>query len=385
MTTTTTLARRSSTFVPVAGLTIFAIASGYLMSLIPLITNEFKMSQDLVSWLASSYYCGLLLGSIIVEPIVVRLGHRVSFIAFLSLLAATVIMMPLVPSQQVWLLARFIAGIAVAGVFVVIESWLLIGDKKERAKRLGFYMTSLYGGTTLGQFGITIVGTQGFEPFIMILALLCVAMLPPLLCKQGQPTLEHPQSLSLQQIMQLRKPALIGCLVSGILMGSIYGLMPLSLQQEGIANEQISVLMAAIILGGMFIQPIVSWLSIRMSKSLLMALACLVGVFAMGIIHFETSFAMMMTMLALLGMSAFALYPIAITLACDELDSAFIVAATQVMLFSYSLGSALGPIVADKFMKTEDGLTAFFFVILLATAIYMLIASAKRKPEVLAS
>ncbi|WP_338132876.1 hypothetical protein [Photobacterium sanguinicancri] len=55
------------------------------------------------------------------------------------------------------------------------------------------------------------------------------------------------------------------------------------------------------------------------------------------------------------------------------------------MLFSYSLGSALGPIVADKFMKTEDGLTAFFFVILLATAIYMLIASAKRKPEVLAS
>ncbi|OAN11687.1 MFS transporter [Photobacterium jeanii] len=379
------MSRRGGTFVPVAGLTIFAIASGYLMSLIPLITNEFKLSQDLVSWLASSYYCGLLLGSLLIEPIVARIGHRIAFIGFVALLALTVITMPLLPSQQVWLFARFIAGIAVAGIFVVIESWLLIGDKKERAKRLGFYMTSLYGGTTLGQFGISTVGTSGFEPFIAILALLCCAMLPPLLFKQGQPALSHPQSMSLGQISQLRKPALIGCLVSGILMGSIYGLMPLSLQQSGISNDKISLLMAAIILGGMLIQPVISWLSTRVSKSLLMAMASLVGVFAMGIIHFDNSFNIMLAMLALLGMSAFALYPIAITLACDDLDSSFIVAATQVMLFSYSLGSATGPLVADKFMKTEDGLTAFFFVIYLATAIYMLIASAKRKPEVLAS
>ncbi len=100
--------------------------------------------------------------------------------------------------------------------------------------------------------------------------------------------------------------------------------------------------MAAIILGGMVIQPIISKLSTRMSKTLLLALMSLLGVFAMGLTYLSPNYAVLITALALLGMSAFALYPIAITLACDNLDSSYIVAATQVMLFSYSIGSALG-------------------------------------------
>ncbi|MEO1957552.1 MAG: hypothetical protein ABGX03_06495 [Methylophilaceae bacterium] len=38
------------------------------------------------------------------------------------------------------LLARFVAGVAVAGVFVVVESWLLHGNEADRAKRVGLYM-----------------------------------------------------------------------------------------------------------------------------------------------------------------------------------------------------------------------------------------------------
>jgi uncharacterized membrane protein YcaP (DUF421 family) len=84
-------------------------------------------------------------------------------------------------------------------------------------------------------------------------------------------------------------------------------------------------------------------------------------------------------------MSSFALYPIAITLACDNLDSSFIVAATQVMLFSYSVGSAMGPIAAGTMLEQHSGLTNFFFIVLLVTAIYMLIASLRRKASVLAN
>ena len=84
-------------------------------------------------------------------------------------------------------------------------------------------------------------------------------------------------------------------------------------------------------------------------------------------------------------MSTFALYPVAITLACDNLDSSYIVAATQVMLFSYSIGSAMGPIAAGTFLGQYNGLVNFFFIVLLVTAIYMLIASLRRKASVLAN
>lgn len=143
--------------------------------------------------------------------------------------------------------------------------------------------------------------------------------------------------------------------------------------------------MASIILGGMLIQPVVSKLSVMMSKTLLLAMVSLLGVFAMGVIYISSDYLVMIVALALLGMSTFALYPVAITLACDNLDSSYIVAATQVMLFSYSIGSAMGPIAAGTFLNQQNGLVDFFFLVLLVTAIYMLIASLRRKASVLAN
>ncbi|WP_318509796.1 MFS transporter [Photobacterium leiognathi] len=382
----TTSRATNGVFVPVAGLTVFAIASGYLMSLIPLSLGNFNIDSSYASWLASIYYVGLLVGSMMIEPIIAKIGHRVAFITFLSLLAATVVVLPIFPNKEVWLFARLVAGMAVAGIFVVVESWLLIGDnQKERSKRLGFYMTSLYGGTTIGQLAVGVFGVKGFIPFMVVMALLLIAILPPLLVKQGQPSNDAHQVLSFKQITRLSKPAIIGCMTSGVVMGSIYGLMPLALKQSSLSTNQVGVLMASIILGGMVIQPIISKISVKMSKTLLLALMSLVGVFAMGITHLSSDFTVLVTALALLGMSSFALYPIAITLACDNLDSSYIVAATQVMLFSYSIGSALGPIGANTFMAQTNGLMDFFFIVLLATAIYMLFASLQRKPQVLAS
>ncbi len=381
---TLTQPQSNSLLVPVAGLTIFAVASGYLMSLLPLALVHFHMDSSFASWLASVYYLGLLMGSLLIEPIIARMGHRIAFISFLGTLALTIVALPLFPNKEMWLLTRFIAGIAVAGVFVVIESWLLIGNKKERAFRLGLYMTALYGGTTLGQFGIGAFGTQGFEPFIVIFVLIIAAILPPLFVKQGQPNSHSHQTMPFKKILTLSKPAMIGCLVSGIVMGSIYGLMPLALKYSGISNNRTGYLMAAVVLGGMLIQPVISLLSTRMNKSLLLAMMCLLGVFAMGLIFLSNSYSVLVVALTLLGMASFALYPIAITLACDELDSSFIVAATQVMLFCYSVGSACGPLVANQFLTKTNGLMGFFFIVLLSTCIYMLLASLKRKAPVIA-
>ncbi|WP_273801911.1 MFS transporter [Proteus vulgaris] len=382
---TTLVHQGDSTLVPVAGLTVFAIASGYLMSLIPLSMDSFGMDTLYASWLASIYFIGLLIGSVMIEPIIARIGHRLSFVVFLLLLAVTVGILPLMPYLSVWMVFRFIGGMAVAGIFVVVESWLLIGDNpKERAKRLGFYMTSLYGGTTLGQLAIGAIGTQGAIPFMTVLALLLIAVLPPLLFKQGQPQGHDHKSLSLKQMRRLNKAALVGCMVSGVVMGSIYGMMPLALNQGQFTTDQIGVLMAAIILGGMVIQPIISKLSVAISKTLLLAMMCLVGVFAMGLTYLSNDYMVLIIALALLGMSSFALYPIAITLACDHVNASYIVAITQVMLLSYSIGSAIGPLGAGMFMAqaANNGIMNFFFVVLLVTAIYMLFASLRRKSHI---
>ncbi|HAS4328453.1 TPA: MFS transporter [Vibrio cholerae] len=366
--------------VPVIALTLYAIAAGYLMSLVPLMLPHYQLESDLASWLASVFYAGLLAGALVAEPFVNRLGHRKAFVWCLSLLQLSIVVMPLLPYASVWLLARLVAGIAVAGIFVVVESWLLHGDEQGRAKRLGIYMVSLYGGTALGQMAIGQLGVAGAVPFIAITTLLLIASIVLMYVDSDQPSTQQASSLSLRQIFKL-KAAMIGCLVSGLTLGAIYGLMPVELANRGISHTDLGNLMALVILGGMAVQPLVPWLSKFLGRTLQMALFCLLGTAAITLTVFDDSLLVLGVSLFILGMATFALYPIAINLGCDKLDASYIVSATQVMLLSYSVGSVVGPVLADCFMQDRHGLMAYLFAILLATCLYMLIKSVKTKRQ----
>ena len=367
--------------VPVIALTFYAVASGYLMSLIPLMLPHYQLENSLASWLASVFYAGLLIGAMIVDPVVNRLGHKNAFIAFLMILLVSIVTLPLIANSTVWLVSRFIAGIAVAGIFVVVESWLLHGDESGRAKRLGIYMAALYGGSAVGQLGISYIGINGSVPFLTISALLLLASVVLIFGKSTQPASQQATSLSLRQMTKLNHAAIMGCIVSGLTLGTIYGLMPVELDNRGLDHSNMGALLALVILGGMAIQPSVPWLSKYLGRTLLMALFCLIGSGAVMLPFFDSSLTMLAISLFVLGMATFALYPIAINLGCDKLDANYIVSATQVMLFSYSVGSVLGPVIADWFLQNGQGLLGYLFVIQMATCLYMLIASIKTKRQ----
>ncbi|GEA60898.1 MFS transporter [Vibrio comitans] len=367
--------------VPVIALTFYAVASGYLMSVIPLMLSRFSIPMHYASWLASAFYAGLLFGAVIVERIIHKVGHRRAFIGCLVTFALTVIALPMFTNGLVWLVARFIAGVAVAGIFVIVESWLMSGDEESRMKRLSLYMLSLYGGSAFGQLGIGVFGVDGVTPFVAIVSPIVVAVLVLKFVACTQPNSEESAALSIKQISRLNHAAIIGCVVSGLTLGAIYGLMPLELTNRKIDHTDIGSLMALVILGGMLVQPLVSQLNKFMSRIMLMALLCMLGMFAIGLTFVSSSVALLAGSLFLLGMATFGIYPVAINLGCEKLDERFIVSATQVMLFSYSIGSVAGPVVADGFLSQVHGLLGYLFAALLATCIYMLVAASKTKQQ----
>ncbi len=75
--------KQPSLMVPTIALALYAVASGYLMSLLPLMLEQYGLAFNLASWLASAFYAGLLLGAMFIEPLVSRFGHKSSFIVFL--------------------------------------------------------------------------------------------------------------------------------------------------------------------------------------------------------------------------------------------------------------------------------------------------------------
>ncbi|EGR3299043.1 MFS transporter, partial [Vibrio parahaemolyticus] len=214
--------------------------------------------------------------------------------------------------------------------------------------------------------------------------LILMAMLVLMFIDCEQPNSHESTSLSFKQIAKLNHAAIIGCVVSGLTLGAIYGLMPVELANRKITHQDIGTLMALVILGGMLVQPMVTTLNKYMSRTVLMAFFCILGIFSIGLTFISTSTAVLAASLFLLGMATFALYPVAINLGCEGLDERFIVSATQVMLFSYSVGSVAGPVVADKFMGQVHGLLGYLFAALVATCVYMLLAASKTKQQMAA-
>ncbi|GAA4898136.1 MFS transporter [Ferrimonas pelagia] len=371
---------RTGIFVPVAGLVLFAVAAGYFMSLLPLALPSVGLPPSLAAGLASLFYAGLLLGALRIEPVVRLLGHRRALILFLSLLLLTVVLMALLPMASAWLLLRFVAGVATAGVFVVIESWLLlVDDDRLRSRRLGLYMMALYGGNALGQLLLSGSGVSGVLPFAVVSALLVAAILPPLLVRQGAPRLAHHQRIPLRAVKQLNRPALVGCLVSGLLLGPLYGLMPLYLDGHALWQAHTGPLMASLILGGMAIQPLASYLAPRMSRSLLMALLSFLGIMALAGVQRGDSLWFVVLSMAGVGAASFALYPVAIAKACVDQPTEKIVSITELMLLSYSVGAVLGLLLTSGLARLdrELDLLAYLAMILLITTGYMLMRAAK--------
>lgn len=374
-------ADNNSPLVPVVSLSLFAVASGFLMSLIPLALGSRGMSIELASWLASVFYAGLLGGALISARIVGKMGHRPALVTFLFIIILTVVSMAVFTSPTLWLASRFIAGIAVAGVFVVIESWLLMAEsEKARSKRLGLYMAALYGGSALGQLGISVFGTSNAIPFMIIVALLSMAILPPILFRKSQPFSVEHSSIKINEMKKIPSAAYIGCIVSGLILGSIYGLLPLELKSR-YSQDQVGSLMAVVILGGMLVQPLVSWLNSRIEKSLLMGIFSFVGLLSITMIEVASVNAGMIAGLFLLGASSFALYPVAITLACRNINTSKIVATAELMLLTYSIGSVFGPIIAGFSMTMASGLMIYLGVCFCATFVFMLISTKRNRRQ----
>ncbi len=250
-------------------------------------------------------------------------------------------------------------------------------NDKQRTARLALYMVTLYAGNALGQLLMSFFGISGLIPFLVVSGLLALALIAPLFAANiSIPKAQH-RALSPSDIGRLSQTGLIACLISGLVLGPIYGLLPSYINQFTLWKNDLGLLIASVIFGGMLVQPLCSQLSANYNKTLLQAVMASIGVAAaLGMLLSETSFNLALS-LFILGAAAFSLYPIAISQACLNQSSDKIVATTEIMLIIYSLGSVAGPLVAELASDSLVELPYYFSAILGSSAIYMLLMFAK--------
>lgn len=368
---------------PLLGLFIIALGNGFLSSLTTLRLGSAGESATMIGIVSSAYFIGLTLGAIFNDRLILRIGHIRAYTSFASLIAATILLQGLFYDTTWWFALRLINGWAAVGVFLVIESWLLLaGDPKIRGRLLALYMIAFYGAGVLAQATLgEVTGWGETAPFMVAGMLATLSVLPIVILPRVSPLLDQVEPLKPRQLLGIAPTGLVGCFGSGVAIAGIYALLPLYLQRIGMDVGEVGNMMAWVILGAMLLQyPVGRWSDRKDRQSVLVALAAMCTVLSVVIVLLPADSQLLPAMLFLLGGGVFALYPVAVSSAADRAPADALVPMIQGLLLINSLGSSMAPLAISPVMNVygETGLFWAFAVINLAMVGFFLWRRGKR-------
>lgn len=323
----------------------------------------------------SAYYLGMMVGAIYMEKLINRTGHIRAFSIFASVTACAIITQSFTVSPLSWLFFRFVMGVACAGLFIVIESWLLLLSSSEtRGTVLSIYMVSLYTAQSVGQFILNFVPIQSNNAFGLTVIFCTLSIIPVCLMRASAPPTHESEYINIFYLLKKIPLGFFGNLIAGLILGSFYALAPVFGRESGFSVWQISLIMSVTIFGGMALQwPIGLFSDLVERRKVIITIAIVLLCISMMLFIFEyMPFQALLFLLFFYGGFSFTLYPICITYCCDFFSSAGITSVTCAALIIYGIGCILGPLLSPLVMEVTKpaGLFLFTAILSLALAIY---------------
>ncbi|EOC1341445.1 MFS transporter [Cronobacter dublinensis] len=358
------------------GLLLLTLAIAVLNTLVPLWLAHDNLPTWQVGMVGSSYFTGNLLGTLITGSLIKRFGFNRSYYIASLIFAAGCAGLGVTLGFWSWLAWRFIAGIGCAMIWVVVESALMCsGTSRNRGRLLAAYMMVYYMGTVAGQLMISKLPTDLMSMLPWVTGMIMAAILPLLFTRIVNSSSEHQEKTHVWPMFKLRQARLgvNGCIISGIVLGSLYGLMPLYLNHQGVSDSGIGFWMAVMVSAGIIGQWPVGKLADRFGR--LLVLRVQVFVVIVGCMAMLTQ-AAMAPALFVLGAAGFTLYPVAMAWACEKVEHHQLVAMNQALLLSYTIGSLLGPTFTAMLMQSYSD-SLLFVMIASVSFVYLMMLMRK--------
>ncbi|OIN04526.1 MFS transporter [Oceanisphaera psychrotolerans] len=236
-------------------LTLLTLGNAFLVTLVAVYLNGQGAPAAQIGLVGSAFYLGMLGASFFADKLIERLGHVRSLVLCCLTLTLAAMALTWTSLLPVWLLLRVLAGMAAAVSFVAVESWVLgVAPLHRRSSAMARYMLIYYFSYGISQLFIDWIPTAGLSGFWLASGLCALATFPLLWARRPDLSAEAGANANSGKPPRAdRALGLAGCLVAGMLLGALYALMPIQLQQLALGDE-IGLYMAWLILCGMAFQ-----------------------------------------------------------------------------------------------------------------------------------
>lgn len=324
-------------------------------------------STAAVGAVMTAYFLGFIAGSLNGPTLIDRVGHIRAFSVFATLASSAAILHALHVEPFFWALLRAVTGYCIAGIYMVIESWL--NGRSDNAGRGGllsaYFFANLFA-IALGQQLLVLDDPLGFELFVYSSVLASLAIVPVAMTRTDAPAPVRSTSLPLLTLYAISPFALIGSATSGLATGAFWGLAPLYGVELALSNEAIALGMTAAVIGGALSQLPLGRLSdvidrriITAAASMCLAILCA----ALAVFGSPTEApALGVALAAVLGSLLLTQYPLVVAHANDYAADGDFVRLASALLLVYGVGAAAGPVTAAVMMDLAGPGALFHFI-----------------------
>lgn len=348
-----------SSLLPIVSLlisTFFLMAGAGLQGiLLPVRGSIEGWSTYEIGLLGTGYAVAFTVGCLLVPKIVRSAGHVRTFSSLCALLAIGVLLLAMIVHPIAWILIRGIAGFALAGSYMIIESWLNERVTNEsRGRVFSLYMIVSMAAMMGGQYIMPLSDPALQTPFMICAILFALAVIPTALSRAPSPKPLTTTSLDLPTIYRNSPAAAVGVFLAGVLSGAWNNMSPVFGERLGFSTIDIATLLSATMAGGIVFQYPLGRISDRMDRRYVMVVAGLIGVAvsAVALLAAPESPLPLFAIAFVIGGVIYPAYSLTVAHANDYARPQDFVKVSGGLLILYGFGTMGGPLFAAWLMET---------------------------------
>ena len=323
----------------------------------------------------SGYFIGYFCGANIIPNLVGKVGHIRVFAAFASMASLAILLHAVFVDPYVWVAGRFLTGLSLIGVYIVVESWL--NDRatnRNRGEVLSVYMFITFFGLGLGTLLLNFSSPEKYEPFILISLLFSIALIPILLTKRKPPKFKKISSINIKQLYKISPLGTFSMFCTGFIHSSIFTLGAVYAAKLNFTIFEISLFLFLISTAGALFQWPIGYFSDRHDRRIIIicctfisTIFCIFTIMSSGTsldqMYLASSIGMDKVMFFIFSTlyAGFALPIFTLNLAYvnDFIQKEKFVAAGAGLQIIFGMGAMGGPLLCSIFMKIY-GVNGFF-------------------------
>jgi len=305
-----------------------------------------NFGPELTGVVMAAFSVGFIAGTIAGPHLIDRVGHIRTFAAASAVASSLTIAFGLHVDPLTWTVLRVLMGFCVAGLYMVIESWLNgASTAATRGRLFSIYMVVNLASLAGGQPLLQLAPPQDFSAFALGSVLLSLAIVPVALTRTVAPMPPRLVPVSVTKLYRISPLALLGSLSAGFTLGAINAMAPVYIQAMGFGVDAVVSFMAALFLGGLALQWPIGWLSDRLGRrGVLIGTSVALGMLSTFIAGRDAASASGLWVLAAaFGALAYPIYSLAVAHANDQADPSEVVATSAGLLLACGVGSVVGP------------------------------------------